>query len=610
MTAIARGPSKKGAGSSAHTGESIRETIESIVVAFILAFVFRAFVVEAFVIPTGSMAPTLLGEHAVHTCTDCGWEYAYGRARDERGRLFQVPGRSTCPNCGFSDETVPREYDPPNAGDRILVLKWPFDIGGKWLGPKRWEVTVFKDPADGKTNFIKRLVGCPSEALELIDGDVYTVPAAKLPPDLRDRMDRIRHLNYRRMEIQQRADALGYDDAQTVNERMAVNRELAALQREVVPALDSCLRIQRKLPSATLAQESLWFVVFDLDYLPTRGQDVGWQAYPPGSSTAWNTSGRTIRFDGLQRPLEAIRLVGRSACDCYAYNFDSERPRGRPADIVADRRLRCLFTPLQGDGRFRLRMTKYTDDFVAELNPSAGTATLTMTSQPGKSKPRTTVIGSKSNLSLPFGKPVEVELINVDYRVSFALNGEELFATSDEMYHPDITALRNRRATAASASGEGVNEPIAELAAEHLDLELRHLVLERDVYYTNPSLCSDVVSHLAPNRTNPFCPEGDRQGRGVGLASPGWGTEGNPILLRDKEYFMLGDNSPQSKDSRLWWEVSPLLTERGENYQLGTVPEDQLIGHAFFVYWPSGFRPSWAIRIALVPNVGRMRWIR
>ena len=37
--------------------EGMKDTIESIVIALVLAFVFRAFVVEAFVIPTGSMAP-------------------------------------------------------------------------------------------------------------------------------------------------------------------------------------------------------------------------------------------------------------------------------------------------------------------------------------------------------------------------------------------------------------------------------------------------------------------------------------------------------------------------------------------------------------------------
>ena len=44
----------------------VKEVVESIAIAFVLAFVFRAFVVEAFVIPTGSMAPTLLGKHMEH----------------------------------------------------------------------------------------------------------------------------------------------------------------------------------------------------------------------------------------------------------------------------------------------------------------------------------------------------------------------------------------------------------------------------------------------------------------------------------------------------------------------------------------------------------------
>src|SRR5882672_3779829 len=55
--------------------ENVKETIESILVAFILAFVFRAFVVEAFVIPSGSMAPTLLGGHMRFRCEECGYQF-------------------------------------------------------------------------------------------------------------------------------------------------------------------------------------------------------------------------------------------------------------------------------------------------------------------------------------------------------------------------------------------------------------------------------------------------------------------------------------------------------------------------------------------------------
>ena len=48
-----------------------RETVESLVIAFTLALLFRAFEAEAFVIPTGSMAPTLMGRHKD---LDCNYE--------------------------------------------------------------------------------------------------------------------------------------------------------------------------------------------------------------------------------------------------------------------------------------------------------------------------------------------------------------------------------------------------------------------------------------------------------------------------------------------------------------------------------------------------------
>ena len=59
----------------------MRETIESIALAVILAFLFRAFVAEAFVIPTGSMAPTLMGQHKDVQCPECGYWYQAGASR-------------------------------------------------------------------------------------------------------------------------------------------------------------------------------------------------------------------------------------------------------------------------------------------------------------------------------------------------------------------------------------------------------------------------------------------------------------------------------------------------------------------------------------------------
>src|SRR5215208_1091007 len=85
--------------------ENIKETIESILVAFILAFVFRAFVVEAFVIPSGSMAPTLLGAHMRYRCEDCGYEWTVNFPTPDREDI-SIPRNAwncvysvRCPNC-------------------------------------------------------------------------------------------------------------------------------------------------------------------------------------------------------------------------------------------------------------------------------------------------------------------------------------------------------------------------------------------------------------------------------------------------------------------------------------------------------------------------------
>src|SRR5258706_6256426 len=75
--------------------ENIKETIESILVPFILAFVFRAFIVEAFVIPSGSMAPTLLAAHIRYRCDDCGYQFDINfpsdRSDDEN---INIPNKS------------------------------------------------------------------------------------------------------------------------------------------------------------------------------------------------------------------------------------------------------------------------------------------------------------------------------------------------------------------------------------------------------------------------------------------------------------------------------------------------------------------------------------
>ena len=586
--------------------EHARETADSIVVAFILAFVFRAFVIEAFVIPTGSMAATLYGRHGTMICRDCGWEFAYGltdpSSQEEGGRYRSQPEYgpneiAVCPNCNHRNSTTEINDVRRNseAGDRILALKWPYDVGGDWLGPKRWDVALFKDPSDvkltdGVTNFIKRLVGLPDEVLEIIDGDVYTVPADQLSDATRKAIDDARHAKYLRQQVVSRENE-AMDPRRSQAERAELRSEAAKLgetakeieQRllgvwdDVLQELSTKLRICRKSP---LAQEALWNVVYNHDFPPREldSDQPYWGCFE--GSKGWDVSGRTLRFDPRSGNLEGISLVNRPAMDLNGYNL---RMNGEPCGVT-DLRLKMVMLPRDGNGAALLKLPKRERSFWAKID-SDGTVKLFQTAgqPPALEKP----LASAKLSPLAAGTAVTVDFQNVDYRVSLSIDGRECLATSPEQFAPIVGLLRSQQPEADP--GE------VQILAQGMALELNHVVVERDVFYRSPRRN---LGFMAPLST---------------LTGTVWGGTSNPIWLRQDEFYMLGDNSAASGDSRLWSVVGDHLKDRGEACQLGTVPRDQLIGRAFFVYWPSGHRSDiipLLDRIGMVPDVGRMRWIR
>ncbi|MCC6507753.1 MAG: signal peptidase I [Pirellulaceae bacterium] len=163
---------------------AIRETVESVIVAFILAFLFRAFVAEAFVIPTGSMAPTLMGAHKDTVCEHCGALYqstASPEYDNENRNSFTdvVAVGSTCAACRATNafDLAGNRNHATFSGDRILVSKFDY----LFRDPQRWDVLVFKYPTDARMNYIKRLVGLPGEYLHIEGGDVYVRKAENEP---------------------------------------------------------------------------------------------------------------------------------------------------------------------------------------------------------------------------------------------------------------------------------------------------------------------------------------------------------------------------------------------------------------------------------------------
>ena len=66
-------------------------------------------------------------------------------------------------------------------GDRILVNK----ITYRFIEPERGDVIVFKPPFNETKNYIKRVIGLPGEAVEIVNGItyVYTIDGDKLTLD-------------------------------------------------------------------------------------------------------------------------------------------------------------------------------------------------------------------------------------------------------------------------------------------------------------------------------------------------------------------------------------------------------------------------------------------
>lgn len=556
-----------------HTArDGIRETLDSIIVALILAFVFRAFVVEAFIIPTGSMAPTLYGAHGTILCEDCGTEFAYG-LRDLADPRESTPVRSNseavCPNCRHVNNhlRVNDEARNPESGDRILVLKWPLDTLLSSLSADRWDVTVFKDPQDGETNFIKRLVGLPNEVLMILDGDVYTVPADSLSAETRAEMERIAAEKHTLLE----PDGL---KAGTFKLRNKAKVHSAGVLGEVYDKL----KILRK---AELAQRVLWFPVYDDDYHPQK-LDAGqprWIA-THGATSGWTVGEGHIEFKERGTTNDSIVLGGeRLLLAKYAYNIYTQEPPEESSDL----RTRFVLTPETASGGVKIRLSKWGRVFWGTVQFD-GQVSIVEKAQ--HDSPSGLTLTARIE-PLRVGVPVEISFEHLDYRLALKVGDREVLATSDDSkssayYAPTPKSLRGRR-------GTGANPP--QIHAIGGEFNINHMVVERDIHYYHTERETRDTVNLPPG---------------------GWGSEDDPILLRSGEYFMLGDNTAASKDSRLWDRVDARFVWRGKDFQLGTVPEDQLIGRAFFVYWPSGRRFDWwpSLKFGIIPDVGRMRWIR
>ncbi len=174
-------------GKKPHKGAAaeVANILDSLITTFITALLLVVFVVQPFIIPTGSMAATLKGAHYRLRCPQCGYEYDYtfDPGAPALPMYDVVPPDSRCPNCGNTQWLG--SPVPVSRGDRIIVLKCIY----QFLEPKRWDVAVFRNPTDPVQNYIKRLIGRPGERVEIIDGDIYIDgKIAAKPPKVQEQL--------------------------------------------------------------------------------------------------------------------------------------------------------------------------------------------------------------------------------------------------------------------------------------------------------------------------------------------------------------------------------------------------------------------------------------
>lgn len=524
-----------------------RDTIESIVIAFILAFIFRTFVCEAFIIPTGSMAETLYGRHKDVICSECKTRFRVGASSEvDREHGYFIPSKRLkygfCPNCRHQMDI---EDELPFAGDRILVNKFPYEFAD----PKRWEVVVFKFPGDPKISYIKRLIGLPGETISILGGDLY-----------------------------RQVGELGKSE---------ILRKPPHIQQET-----QILVYDHQKPAQILLDQGFperWAAVNQLD--PELVDHNGWATDPgtrsfsidatqklAASSESW------IRYRHLvPKPVDWQRAFEKKqiemgpplmlVADHYSYNsgFVGDFPISDPeTDSVGDRwvgdlTLNCQVEVQESVGLLTLELIEGRRKYHCDFDLASGRTTLSY-----QDESKRTATGDYEDVPVGeaqtiVGKPGTYQLVfaNVDDRLLLSVNGSWITFQSegkpvDGAYEfPQLAA--ERVPTHLDLSPVGV-------AARQAKLRVSKLLITRDVHYTyrnendahdarrrleDPVLYADDIKRKEPDRF--------------------------PLL--DDEMLVLGDNSPCSSDSRMW---------SHQPSHPHALKRSLMIGKAFMIYWPHG----------------------
>lgn len=543
----------------ASSKSSIRETLISIIISFAMAFVFRGFVIEAFLIPTGSMAPTLLGAHVRWQGPTTGYSWPSDTRDGVGNEPFPIQGTTaaldaTDPMSGIvqSAKNIPTRW-----GDRIFVMKYLYSV----YEPERYDIVVFKNPTNPTENYIKRLIGLPGEQVALVDGDVF------------------------------------------------VRRPVAGEDASVNPWERSGWSVARK---PERAQRAMWQDVFTSERAPQGAMDFKppWRAGSGSNPGQWQIGTRaSYGYAGEGATSLAWDWSAWRIEDHYPYNEQKfpHADRRHTRYPVSDIRMSLGVRPARADLGVSAVIVSRGHEFRADI--AGATVTLKMKKYGGprpdpnspaiiNDPPGEWVELAKGTLAAPLspGVVTNLDFWHADQRLTLYVNEVEV-ARAEYNWNPAERIAFASRMTAQGAVENGASALVGttyttpEIRWEFSGgpLELYRVSVQRDIHYR-----PDTYRTPEPK-------PGERvEPRPARATHPS-----NTPALTGTQYFMCGDNSPSSSDGRLWDRVSPWVAAETDDDSIGVVHRDLIIGKAFWVYFPAPTRRQGIP----IPDFGRMRFI-
>ncbi len=618
-----------------------RETIDALVVAFVLAFLIRTFEAEQFVIPTGSMAPTLMGRHKDVGCVECNHRFrvnASNEAPDAAQQLIrnnpnknfsdivrQVKASQTvaspCPQCGyvmpFREDGIKKLLPKGTAeidraenygGDRIVVNKYAYSI----KDPDRWDVIVFKYPGGAMANYIRRLIGLPEETLRIFHGDIYTKP---LTPEDKNEFAIQRKPADKVLALRQFVHDTDYDPKNLYNAGWPL-RWSSQSEAWKLSTKESGLNIKQTY-SIDSKSETEWLRYEHI--VPTEA--------------VWNqVLGNPSPSTELQEQLASSakpKLIG----DFVAYNagilhetvITKQRLTSEPLrrwsytslglHWVGDLSLDASIQVKSDAGLLHFDLVESGTHYGATIDVATGEATFTSTSFESKDAE----VLSKAMTSLKGSGNYEVRFANVDDQLLLWIDDD--LVQIDGAYSPaDSTEARSELVPRTSETDLGDLAPVG-IGVENAAVEISRMQVHRDIYYLaerrtrkersqNGNFITDLSMNSLYERSSRF-PE---EILFTLLETPeNWDLFSQrrfvDFEIAEDQFFVLGDNSASSLDARLW---------AGGNGDLPGIPggpyleRHLLVGKALCVYWPHAWAslPYTNKLVPLWPNFADMRMIR